>query len=135
MSPAFQVLNTQDQNLNRVQANIQNALNQSQSGSVVSVNLNNFTLNSIPDILIIPVNSVYNSSSGINVSLPDATKLAGQFFKYKRTDTSTSNIVFYSSFKNRQGNQQTVENSSSYTDSTSLGHGTFGSDGNNWWLV
>lgn len=133
MSTPFATIITGNQQLDRVQQNISNALNQGSGSLVLTVNSNNYALTQIPDVLIIPTASISNGST-INVSLPDATQNGGASFIFKKTDTTSNTINFTSTSKNKQNKQQTVENSSSYSTSSSLAYGRLFSDGNNWWL-
>lgn len=135
MASPFKVIITGDQKIDRIQANISSALSSFPSTSVITVDSNNYSLNEVPGVLMIPTTSIFNGGSGVNTSLPDASKFAGEYFLFKKTDTSSNPISFTTTFKNKQGNQQTIENSTIYTTSSSLASGIIFSDSNNWWVV
>lgn len=133
MNP-FQTLITQDSEINRIQGNISNALNQASPVDVVTVDKANYALKTIPGLLIIPTSNI-SGGSQVNVYLPDALKIPGQGFFFKKTDSTSNQITFSSPAKNKQGQNQTVEAASSYSNSSALAYGRLVSDGNNWWLV
>ena len=132
MANPFQQIITQDAEINRIQGNISASLNQSASLTVSTVNSANFTITQLPGLLVVPTTSI---ASTVNIYLPDALKLAGQSFNFKKTDTSSNAIVFSATAKNKQGKTQTVENATTYSVTASLAYGRLMSDGNNWWVV
>jgi hypothetical protein len=132
----FGTILTPDALLNRIQANIQNALGGSTSNSpVITVNAVNFPLTSVPTILSIPTTNITGAAAqGVSIVLPDASKYSAKMFIFKKTDTTSNKITFVTGFKNNQNVQQTVENASSYSSTASLATGIIYSDGNNWWV-
>ena len=135
MANPFQQIITSDVTSNRIQANISNALNQASPISTITVNNVNFNLLQLPGLLSIPTTAINNASSGVKISLPDATKLGGQSFFFKKTDSSSNSISFFSAFKNQQNQTQTVENVANYSVSNGYASGKITSDGNNWWVT
>lgn len=136
MGVPFQTIQTADQVLNRVQANIASALNGPSSAGVIQANSKNFSLVQIPTILIINTKTIVGpSGTVVNIALPDATQNAGASFPFQKTDTSSNSVVFSSIYKNQQSQTQTVQNASTYSTSSSLASGFIVSDGNNWWVI
>lgn len=132
MGQPFPTIITGNAFLDRIQANIAKAFASVSPSGVVVVNSNNFNVSVETSILTIPSNSISNP---INIGLPNAVANPGMVFLFKKIDTSSKTLNFYSSSKNRQGQTQTVENSITYTTNASLANGWLFSDGNNWWLV
>lgn len=126
---------TNNQDLNRVQANITKALSPTSSPGVTTLSTTTYALKDSDAFLAIPTSQIAGGASGITITLLDATRYPGFSFAFKKTDTSSNPIKFVASAKNRQGSMQTIENGSSYSTSSSLASGFLYSDGNNWWLV
>lgn len=140
MANPFQQIIISDPVLNRVQANVSKAFN-SLTGSLnpstpTVLRANTYALKASDQFLMIPAASIPNSSNGILIQLLDATKNPGFSFSFKRTDTSTSNIIFSAAnFTTQTGQPQTIEGGTSFVDAASLGFGTLLSDGSNWWII
>ena len=137
MAQSFQTIQLnappQASDINRIQANIQTAFGSGQNAVVLTVNSSSYPLTQIPDLLMIPTVSIPGGST--TISLPDATQSPGTSFPWKKSDSTSNQITFIGTAKNKQGSMQTVEGSSSYSTTSSLAAGWFFSDGNNWWLL
>jgi hypothetical protein len=132
----FTQINTQDQDLNRVQANIASALNPTAGTGATLVKTASYSLQQSDQFLFISPSLIQYGSSGVYIQMLDATKYPGQSFSWKRRDSSTTPIYFQvAGFLSLSGQAQTIENVSPYIDTTASSFATFASDGSNWWLI
>lgn len=134
----FPTIHTQNDDLNRIQANVSKAFQAAASGSVTVVTSNNWAINSSSDKIVQFDTTAINGISASNplvLVLPDAKTCNGFQFIYKKVDSSGNKFQFVTTGLNKQGKAQTIEGQPSpYSSTASLAAGTLYSDGNNWWI-
>jgi hypothetical protein len=132
-SGQFVRLNTGNQILDRIQGNIASAFNSTGNSGVVTVKSNNFVVPADAQFVMIPTASIMNGAV-VLIGLPDATKNAGVSFYWKKTDSSSNTVTFYTTTNSASGNPQTIENASTYSTSSALASGFIFCDGIAWWI-
>ena len=90
------------------------------SKAIKTITSNYTVLNSDSTILI-------NSTSAINVTLPDATSLNGRIFTLKNINTGNVTVLTTSS--------QTIDGAASQSIATQYSKISIQSDGTNWWII
>lgn len=140
----YVTIQTGDSILDRIQSQVSSAFAKitGSTDSTTPVTKNNYQISSDDQILVlntlnVPL-TVIGTTSTLVLLMPDATKLRGRIFEFKKIDTSTNAIAFFATANtsiNGVTMPQTVEGGSSYSTTASLASGGLFSDGLNWWLI